>query len=66
MPDPIYGPIGGCAPGAVGYGNQAATLSQARSHPMGILPRERLELTRFSTMLGDWYRLMDDLEGHPN
>jgi hypothetical protein len=68
MANPLYGPTGG-TPGPTGYGNQEPTLNETRRGPVGLLPRERLELTRGSSMVGrwfgDWYSKMDDMKEQP-
>jgi len=62
MPNPIDGPVGGRVPGPTDdFGPQAQTLSEARRHPLGILPRESIELTRY----GMWGSMMDNMKDQP-
>lgn len=62
MANPLSGPNSGRIPGPVDYGRQSLTLSEARSQQLGIMTRERLELTSYP-LFG--YRLMDKLKDQP-
>jgi hypothetical protein len=62
LSNPNSGPNGGRTPGTVDFGKQAITLKEARSQTLGIMARERLELTSYP-LFG--YRLMNKLKDQP-